>query len=104
MCSSTCCFQTADLVAERYNVSREDLDEYSLRSQQLTAKAQAENKFTDEIVPFNATMKVVNRETKEVTYEDVVVDRDDCNNPKTNIEGLAKLKPIMIDKNPKVLL
>jgi acetyl-CoA C-acetyltransferase len=91
---------TADIVAERYNVSRYDLDEYGMRSQMLTAKAQAEGKFDDEIVAMNTTMKVVNKETKEVTYEDVVVDRDDCNNPNTNMEGLAKLKPIMIEKNP----
>jgi acetyl-CoA C-acetyltransferase len=78
------------------------LDEYSLKSQQLTAKAQAANKFSDEIVPLQARMKVVNKETKEVTYEDVVVDRDDCNNPKTTLEGLAKLNPIMLEKNPKV--
>lgn len=88
-------------MAERYNVSREDLDAYSLQSQMLTAQAQAEGKFNEEIVAFNARMKVVNRETKEVTYEDCVVDRDDCNNPKTTMEGLSGLKPIMIEKNPK---
>lgn len=92
---------TADIVAERYNISREDLDTYSLQSQMLTAQAQIEGKFNDEIVAFNARMKVVNRETKEVSYEDVVVDKDDCNNPKTTLEGLAGLNPIMIEKNAK---
>ena len=85
---------TADIVAERYNISREYQDEYSLQSQQRMAAAQANGLFEDEIVPMATKMKVVNRETKEETIVDTVVDRDDCNRPDTTIEGLAKLQPV----------
>ncbi len=86
---------TAEVVAKRYGISRERQDEYSLQSQQRTAAAQAAGKFDDEIVPCNATMAVVNKETKEVTYQDVTATRDDCNRPDTTLEGLASLKPVM---------
>src|SRR3546814_5828523 len=59
--------QTAEVVAKRYNISREVMDEYALQSQQRTAAAQATGKFDDEIVPVTATMNVTNKETKEVT-------------------------------------
>src|SRR3546814_3824613 len=61
---------TAEVVAKRYNISREAQDEYSLQSQQRTAAAQAAGKFADEIVACNATMAVVNKETKEVRSEE----------------------------------
>ena len=86
---------TAEVVAKRYGISREAQDEYSLRSQQRTAAAQAAGKFDDEIVSCNATMAVVNKETKEVTYQDVTATKDDCNRPDTTLEGLASLKPVM---------
>jgi acetyl-CoA C-acetyltransferase len=86
---------TAEVVAKRYGISRERQDEYSLRSQQRTAAAQAAGKYDDEIVPCAATMAVVNKETKEVTFKDVVADHDDCNRPDTTLEGLASLKPVM---------
>ena len=86
---------TAEVVAKRYGISRERQDEYSLQSQQRTAAAQAAGKYADEIIPCNATMAVVNKETKEVTYKDVVADRDECNRPDTTLEGLASLKPVM---------
>jgi acetyl-CoA C-acetyltransferase len=86
---------TADIVAERYNLSREYQDEYSLESQLRTARAQEQGLFQDEIVAMNTTMKMVDRETKEVSYVDYVVDSDECNRPSTTIEGLAKLAPIM---------
>jgi acetyl-CoA C-acetyltransferase len=85
---------TADIVAERYNVTREYQDEYSLSSQQRTARAQENGLYQEEIVPFARQMKLVNRETKEVTIVDTVVDRDDCNRPDTTLEGLAKLGPV----------
>lgn len=91
---------TADLVATRYGVSREDLDQYSLLCQQRTAAAQANGKYDDEIVPMDTVMTVKNKETGEVTRVAVTVDRDDCNKPDTTLEGLAGLKPIMIEKNP----
>ena len=86
--------ETADIVAARYNVSREYQDEYSYQSQQRMARAQANGLFEDEIVPMATKMKVVNRETKEETIVDTVVDRDDCNRPETTLEGLAKLQPV----------
>jgi acetyl-CoA C-acetyltransferase len=90
---------TADIVAKRYNVSREYQDEYSLISQQRMAAAQAAGKFVDEIVPMATQMKVVNKETKEETLVDYVVDRDECNRPDTTLEGLAKLAPVKGEGN-----
>jgi len=86
---------TAEVVAKRYNISREYQDEYSLQSQQRTAAAQAAGKFDDEIIPCAATMAVVDKETKEVSYQEVTATRDDCNRPDTTLEGLASLKPVM---------
>lgn len=85
---------TADIVAERYNVSREYQDEYSLRSQQRIAAAQAAGLFKDEIVPMKTKMKTVNKETKEESLVDYVVDKDECNRPDTTLEGLASLQPV----------
>ncbi len=86
--------ETADIVARRYNVSREYQDEYSLQSQLRMGRAQASGLFEDEIVPMATKMRVVNRDTKEETMVDAIVDRDDCNRPETTIEGLAKLQPV----------
>jgi len=85
---------TADIVAERYGVTREQQDEYSLESQRRMAAAQQANKFADEIVPMKTKMKVVNKETKEESIVDYVVNRDECNRPDTSAEGLAKLEPV----------
>ncbi|MDA9651633.1 acetyl-CoA C-acyltransferase [Pelagibacteraceae bacterium] len=85
---------TADIVAERYNVSREAQDEYSLQSQQRTAAAQEAGKFSDEIVALQTKMNVMNKETKEVTEHEVTVDKDECNRPSTTLENLAALNPI----------
>jgi acetyl-CoA C-acetyltransferase len=90
---------TADIVAKRYNVSREYQDEYSLMSQQRMAAAQAAGLFADEIVPMKTQMKVVNKETKEESLVDYVVDRDECNRPETTLEGLAKLPPVKGEGN-----
>src|SRR3569623_3237132 len=65
--------QTAEVVAKRYNISREAMDEYALQSQQRTAAAQQKGYFENEIVPVKATMAMTNKETKEVTYHDVEV-------------------------------
>ncbi|MBT5005626.1 MAG: acetyl-CoA C-acyltransferase [Halieaceae bacterium] len=89
--------ETAEVVSDRYGISREAQDSYSLQSQQRTAAAQEAGLFDDEIVPMNATKAVFNRETKETSYEDVVVDRDDCNRPSTTIESLAGLDPVFKD-------
>jgi acetyl-CoA C-acetyltransferase len=85
---------TADIVAERYGVTREQQDLYSLESQRRMAAAQMTDKFADEIVPMKTTMKLVNKETKEETFVDCVVDRDECNRPETTLEGLAMLQPV----------
>ncbi len=85
---------TADIVAERYGVSREYQDEYSLESQRRMAAAQQAGKFKDEIVPMKTKMKVVNKETKEESIVDYEVNRDECNRPDTTLEGLAKLEPV----------
>jgi acetyl-CoA C-acetyltransferase len=85
---------TADIVAERYKVSREAQDEFSLESQRRMAAAQQANKFADEIVAMKTKMKQVNKETKEETVVDYTVTRDECNRPETTLEGLQKLEPV----------
>ena len=85
---------TADIVAERYHLSREYQDEYSLESQRRMASAQQGGKFKDEIVSVPTKMKVVDKNTKEESIVDYVVDRDECNRPETTLEGLAKLQPV----------
>ncbi|NLY58831.1 MAG: acetyl-CoA C-acyltransferase [Gammaproteobacteria bacterium] len=86
--------ETADIVAARYNVSRESQDEYALISQQRVAAGQESGKFDDEIVPFTTSMKVQNKETGEVTDQQVTLTRDECNRPQTTLEGLAGLNPV----------
>ena len=86
--------ETAEIVADRYNISREYQDEYSAESQRRTAIFQEKGYMAEEIVPLPARMKLVNRETGEETYQDVVADRDDCNRPGTTAESLAGLKPV----------
>ena len=86
---------TADIVADRYGITREKQDEYSLQSQQRTAAAQTEGKFNDEIIPISTKMDVINKETKETTVQDVTVDKDECNRPQTTLESLAALMPVM---------
>ena len=86
--------ETADIVAERYSVTRESQDAYSAESQRRMAAAQANGLFKDEIVPMATKMKLVNKETKEETIVDCVVDRDECNRADTTAEGLAKLGPV----------
>ena len=84
---------TAEVVARRYNVTREVQDEYAVQSQARYAQAVDDGRIADEIVPMNATMLQVNKETGEQSKVDVVVDRDECNRPGTTMEGLAGLKP-----------
>ncbi|SHI35526.1 acetyl-CoA C-acetyltransferase/acetyl-CoA acyltransferase [Ruegeria lacuscaerulensis ITI-1157] len=86
--------ETADIVAERYGISREEQDAYGLRSQQRIAAAQAAGKFDDEIVPMQTTMAVKDKETGEISHRQVTVDRDECNRPNTTLEGLASLEPV----------
>lgn len=86
--------ETADIVAQRYGLSREYQDEFGLRSQQLIAAAQEAGKFDHEIVPMKTTMGVQDKETKEISYHEVTVDRDECNRPGTTLDGLAGLAPV----------
>ncbi|KQR80950.1 acetyl-CoA C-acyltransferase [Sphingomonas sp. Leaf343] len=87
--------QTAEVVAKRYGISREAMDEYSLQSQQRTAAAQAAGRFDDEIVPVSATMAIVDKVTKEVSHKDVTLSRDEGNRADTTLEGLSSLKPVL---------
>ncbi|MDG1945939.1 MAG: acetyl-CoA C-acyltransferase [Halioglobus sp.] len=89
--------ETAEIVSGRYNISREDQDNYALQSQQRTAAAQKAGVFNDEIVAMKTTRAVFNKDTKETTYEDALVDRDDCNRPATTLESLAALEPVFKD-------
>ena len=85
---------TAEVVAGRYAISREAQDEYALQSQQRTAAAQEAGRFDDEIVPLPSSMGVMNKETGEITFTDVVLEKDEGNRPSTTVEGLAGLKPV----------
>ncbi|MEM1149609.1 MAG: acetyl-CoA C-acyltransferase [Pseudomonadota bacterium] len=86
--------ETAEIVADRYNVSRDYQDEYSAESQKRTAAFQESGKMAEEIAPLETRMKLVNKETGEETYQDVVCDRDECNRPGTTKETLAGLQPV----------
>jgi acetyl-CoA C-acetyltransferase len=86
--------ETAEIVAERYGVSRERQDQYALQSQQRTAAAQAAGKYNDEIVPLTTKMKKVDKATGAESMVEVTVNRDECNRPDTTLEGLAALKPV----------
>ena len=86
--------ETAEVVAKRYGISREAQDEYALQSQQRTAAAQQAGKFADEIVPMTARMKVQNKETGEISEQEVTRNLDEGNRPDTTLEGLSKLKPV----------
>jgi acetyl-CoA C-acetyltransferase len=85
---------TADVVAKRYNVSREAQDEYALQSQQRTAAAQQAGKFKDEIVPFTTTMQIVDKATNARSYKEITLSQDEGNRPDTTLAGLAGLKPV----------
>jgi len=87
--------QTAEVVAKRYGISRDAMDAYALQSQQRTAAAQAAGYFDAEIVAVDANMAIVNKETKEVTYKDVTITKDEGNRADTTLEGLQSLKPVM---------
>ncbi|WP_205518082.1 acetyl-CoA C-acyltransferase [Sphingorhabdus sp. Alg239-R122] len=87
--------QTAETVASRYGISRERQDAYALQSQQRTAAAQEAGYFDDEIVPVSTTMGVMNKETGEVSMQDVTITKDEGNRPTTTLEGLAGLNPVM---------
>ena len=85
---------TAEVVAGRYDISREAQDEYAVQSQQRTAAAQQAGRFDDEIGPLPSSMGIMNKETGKISFTDVVLEKDEGNRPSTTIEGLAGLKPV----------
>ena len=86
--------ETADLVAEKYKVTRESQDEYSLQSQQRTAAAQEANVYKDEIISTTTSKLVKDKETGEVSEQEVTLEKDEGNRPETNLEGLTSLVPV----------
>jgi acetyl-CoA C-acetyltransferase len=87
--------QTAEIVAKRYGISREQQDEYSYQSQMRTAAAQEAGKFDQEIIATTTNMGVMNKETKEITYHDVTLSKDEGNRPTTNMDGLSGLRTVI---------
>jgi acetyl-CoA acyltransferase len=86
---------TAEVVAQRYRISREAQDEYALISQQRTAHAQQEGFFKQEIAPMYATMALLDRKTgAKIDTAETCCERDQCNRPETTLEGLLSLKPV----------
>ena len=86
--------ETAEIVAERYGVSREAQDEYALQSQQRTAAAQEAGKFNDEIVPLPSTMLVKDKATGEISKQEVTLEKDEGNRPSTTLDNLQSLNPV----------
>lgn len=89
--------ETAETVANRYNITREQQDEFALQSQQRTAAAQQAGKFDDEIVPLPTKMIFVDKETKQQSTHAVTLEKDEGNRPTTTLEGLAGLKTVFDD-------
>jgi acetyl-CoA C-acetyltransferase len=89
--------ETAEIVADRYNVSREAQDEYAVESHRRTAAAQAAGRFDAEIVPLPSVKKVKNKETGEITERAVTLDEDEGVRPGTSFEGLQGLQPVFKD-------
>jgi acetyl-CoA C-acetyltransferase len=87
--------QTAEVVAARYGVSRDRQDEYGYQSQMRTAAAQAAGKFDDEIIACTANMAITNKETQEVSYQQVTLSKDEGNRPDTTLDGLKSLKTVL---------
>ena len=87
--------QTAEIVCQRYGISRDSQDRYALLSQQRTAAAQQAGLFDDEIIPVTTTKAVFNRETKETTFEEVTLSKDEGNRPGTTLESLQALNPVI---------
>ncbi|MEQ8205969.1 MAG: acetyl-CoA C-acyltransferase [Woeseia sp.] len=86
--------ETAEVVAKRYGISRDRQDEYALQSQQRTAAAQEAGLFDDEIVPVTTTMGTMDKETKEISFREVTLERDEGNRPQTTLAALQGLKPV----------
>jgi len=85
--------ETAEIVADRYGISREAQDEYALQSQQRVADAQAHNRFTAEIAPITTRMIVTDKETGETSHREITLAQDEGNRPQTTLADLQKLQP-----------
>jgi acetyl-CoA C-acetyltransferase len=90
--------ETAEVVAERYRISRALQDAYGLESQRRTAAAIQGGRFNDEIVPFTTRMAVADKETKVVSLQEVTIAKDEGPRPDSTAEGLAKIKPVFEGK------
>ena len=86
--------ETAEVVADRYGITREAQDEFALESQQRTAAAQRAEKFDDEIVPISSVKTIVDKETKAVSHEQLTLTKDEGNRPGTTLKDLAGLEPV----------
>ena len=87
--------QTAEVVGERYGISRETCDEYAVESQARTAAAQEAGRFDKEIFPVSATMGVADKESGEISMKEITLEKDEGNRPGTSMENLAGLKPVL---------
>ena len=87
--------QTAEVVAKRYNISRDVQDEYGYQSQMRTAEAQVAGRFDDEIVPLTTDKVVMDKATGEISKQTVTLSKDEGNRAETTLEGLAGLKPVI---------
>ena len=86
--------ETAETVAKRYGIEREQMDRYGVQSQARTAQAQAEGRYDTEVVPMSATKILVNKETGEVGYQELTLGKDEGNRPGTTYEDLERIKPV----------
>ena len=86
--------ETAEIVAERYDISRDAQDEYALQSQRRTHAAQLAGKFDDEIAPLTTVMKMVDKATGATSDHEVTLEKDEGNRPETTLEGLSGLSPV----------
>jgi len=87
--------QTAEIVAKRYGISREQQDAYGYQSQMRTAAAQEAGKFDQEVIPTTTNMGVMNKETKEVSFHDKTISKDEGNRPTTTMDGLSGLRTVI---------
>ena len=86
--------ETAETVAKRYGIEREEMDRYGVQSQARTAQAQAEGRYDTEVVPMSATKMLVNKETGEVGYQELTLEKDEGNRPGTTYEDLERIKSV----------
>jgi len=86
---------TAEVVGERYRICREEQDAYGLQSQQRTAAGQKAGAFDDEIVPLPANMAIMDKDTREISFQEVTLERDEGNRSQTTLRGLAELNAVV---------